>query len=121
MTSGGCTQWLAHLGRYCGDTPTRRYIQGWRCAGCAPGPDPEPLVATGPARRPPGHGRGLDGPPCPERAVGVQVPVVDGPVRQRMCICCGRVTARLDGDGLAWCGGTMPERYQPRRHLSCAG
>jgi hypothetical protein len=25
-----------------------------------------------------------------------------------MCIRCGRVTARGDGDGTAWCGGVLP-------------
>jgi hypothetical protein len=46
---------------------------------------------------------GLDGLACQERA---RLPQDDprGP-RQRACCRCGRVTARIDGEGLAWCGG----------------
>ncbi len=63
-------------------------------------------------RRPAGHGAGLEGPVCPQR-VQPQFPTCDGPVRYRMCIRCGRVTARLDTDGVGWCGGEMPEQYLP--------
>ncbi len=58
-------------------------------------------------RRPAGHGAGLEGPVCPQRAQP-QFPTVDGPVRYRMCIRCGRVTARVDADGVGWCGGEFP-------------
>lgn len=53
-------------------------------------------------------GRGLEGAPCPEQAHLDQ----DTPKRMRpcqaMCTRCGRVTARRDVDGLAWCGGQAP-------------
>lgn len=74
---------------------------GWQCAA-----GQEPPVEP---KRPPGHGTGLDGPACPER-VQPQFPTCDGPVRTRMCVRCGRITARLDGDGVGWCGGDMPAR-----------
>jgi hypothetical protein len=48
--------------------------------------------------------RGLDGPACPERMTLDQGYNLRPP-RQRMCGRCGRVTARLDHEGLAWCGG----------------
>ena len=55
-------------------------------------------------------------PPCPERDRAPQCP--DG-LRVRCCAVCGRVTARLDGDGVGWCGGTMPTTTaagRPVRH-----
>lgn len=51
-------------------------------------------------------GTGLSGPPCVERVDrGQSSP--DGRPRQAMCTRCGRVTARRDAEGLAWCGGTF--------------
>lgn len=44
-------------------------------------------------------------PPCPER---VDDPYVAGS-RWRCCVLCGRITPRLDGDGMAWCGGVLPD------------
>lgn len=64
-------------------------------------------------RRPAGHGTGLEGPVCPQRSQLAQFPTRDGPVRYRMCIRCGRVTALLDTDGVGWCGGEMPDEYLP--------
>ncbi len=61
-----------------------------------------------PTRRPPGRGRGLDGPPCPERNDLDQGYHLRPPA-QAMCVRCGRVTARRDTDGLAWCGGQLPD------------
>jgi hypothetical protein len=55
--------------------------------------------------RPPGRGRGLEHPPCPQRA-GLNQGYDLKPPRQQMCILCGRVTARRDGDDMPWCGGT---------------
>jgi hypothetical protein len=71
-------------------------------------------------RRAAGHGAGLDGPICPERAQRDQVPAGQ---RSRMCIRCGRITALVDTDGTAWCGGTLSgEHPQPagrtKRHLT---
>jgi hypothetical protein len=122
-----CTQWLPAQGRQCGATPTRNYVCGHRCDTCKPGSLPEVLEITGPARRPPAAGPGevdiewarrgdlrrepVDLPACPEHARQVQRPP-DRP-RVRMCVRCGRVTARLDGDGVAWCGGLMPAAPAP--------
>jgi hypothetical protein len=50
-------------------------------------------------------GQGLSGQPCPERA-HLDQDNPPGLVVQKMCCRCGRVTARVDGDGLAWCGGS---------------
>lgn len=75
---------------------------GWVCtAGAAP---------PAPPRRPDGRGAGLDGPACAERADLGQTP--DG-LRVRMCIRCGRITARLDTDGVGWCGGNIPDEVSP--------
>jgi hypothetical protein len=57
--------------------------------------------------RPPGRGRGLDGPACPEREHLDQG--YNPPPRQAMCVRCGRVTSRRDTDSLPWCGGTDNE------------
>ncbi len=57
-------------------------------------------------RRPAGRGQGLTGSECPERRLLVQLQ--EGSPRVRMCIRCGRVTARDDGDDLPWCGGLLP-------------
>lgn len=69
--------------------------------------------------RPAGHGTGLDGPVCPER-VRPQFPDTDGPIRTRCCIRCGRITARLDRDGVGWCGGVL-DGAKPARHLTLVG
>jgi hypothetical protein len=42
-----------------------------------------------------------------------------------MCARCGRITARLDLDGAAWCGGNLPAddtapATRPARHLQVA-
>lgn len=58
-------------------------------------------------RRPPGRGKGLDGPACEERLTLDQGYTVHPP-SQAMCVRCGRVTHRRDTDGLAWCGGDPP-------------
>lgn len=75
-------------------------------------PEPVGLVVIhdyepGVVRRPPGRGQGLSGPECPERSRLVQANPGGGPPFQRMCLRCGRVTARSDGDGLPWCGGGL--------------
>ena len=59
------------------------------------------------ALRPPGHGKGLDGPACPDR---VDDPYTTGS-RWRGCILCGRVTPRRDW--APWCGGQVPVRPVP--------
>ncbi|MER7280364.1 hypothetical protein ABT369_38605 [Dactylosporangium sp. NPDC000244] len=81
------------------------------CSAGQPSPA-EPL-------RPPGHGQGLDAPPCAERAQP-QFPD-SGDYRVRMCVRCGRITARLDLDGVAWCGGILTEQSKPIRHLTLVG
>lgn len=58
----------------------------------------------GPLRPPARHGKGLEGPPCPQRVEDPDFPRA----RWRMCFLCGRVTRRLDDDGLPWCGGQLP-------------
>jgi len=58
-------------------------------------------------RRPPGRGQGLNGSECSERRLLVQFQP-DGAPRVRMCMRCGRITARDDGDGTPWCGGLLP-------------
>lgn len=63
-------------------------------------------------RRPAGRGQGLTGSECPERRLLAQIQP-EGPPRVRMCVRCGRITARDDGDGMPWCGGLLPvERQQ---------
>lgn len=85
---------------------------GWACSASQAIPT-EPL-------RPAGHGHGLDGPTCPERA-RPQFPD-DGDYRVRMCVRCGRITSRLDLDGVAWCGGTLAvQNAKPKRHLQAVG
>ncbi|MGI5245074.1 hypothetical protein [Dactylosporangium sp. CA-139066] len=82
---------------------------------CAHNPPPEvqPL-------RPAGHGHGLDGPVCSERS-RPQCPD-QGDYRVRMCVRCGRITARIDTDGAAWCGGTLAGvQGKPVRHLAVVG
>jgi hypothetical protein len=66
---------------------------------------PPPVEAPPSGRRPEGRGRGLDGPACPERAELPQSAPTGGPPYHRMCIRCGRVTARSDVELVAWCGG----------------
>jgi hypothetical protein len=85
---------------------------GWTCSADEPRPA-EP-------RRPAGHGAGLDGPVCPERAQP-QFPD-DGDFRIRMCVRCGRITARLDADGVGWCGGDLPavQAVPPTRQIQAA-
>ena len=61
----------------------------------------------GVVRRPAGRGDGLRGAQCPERDRLIQVAPAGGPPFQRMCIRCGRVTARSDGDTMPWCGGGL--------------
>lgn len=49
-------------------------------------------------------GQGLSGPPCQSRGLLDR----DNPpdlIVQKMCVYCGRVTARVGDDGLPWCGG----------------
>jgi hypothetical protein len=46
--------------------------------------------------------RGLEGPPCAARRSLDQAP---GLAVRKMCVRCGRVTARVAHDGLPWCGG----------------
>ncbi len=54
-----------------------------------------------------GH-HGLDGPACPQRHhLDQHTPPGHRPC-QAMCVRCGRVTARRDGDGQPWCGGNPP-------------
>lgn len=84
---------------------------GWICVHDQP-EQPEPL-------RPAGHGTGLDGPACPER-IRPQFPDADGPFRTRCCIRCGRITARLDLDGVGWCGGVLAGA-KPARRLTLVG
>lgn len=55
-------------------------------------------------RRPPGRGRGLEGPACEERQT-LDQGYTASPPAQAMCVRCGRVTHRRDADRLAWCGG----------------
>jgi hypothetical protein len=54
-------------------------------------------------------GYGLDGHPCPERAALDQNTPNGMRPCQAMCIRCGRVTARRDSHGYAWCAGEAPE------------
>lgn len=63
--------------------------------------------------RPPGRGQGLAGPPCPQRQHAPQAAPGGGPPYQRMCILCGRVTARSDTDLMPWCGGVLDYVHSP--------
>lgn len=63
------------------------------------------MSTTTTTRRPAGIGPGLTGPACPERATLDQGYTRPGPSRMAMCVRCGRVTERRDGDGMPWCGG----------------
>jgi hypothetical protein len=56
-----------------------------------------------------GTGGGLNGPPCPARDGLDQTAPAGGVGGPGMCVRCGRVTARRDRAGLAWCAGTGPE------------
>jgi hypothetical protein len=58
--------------------------------------------------RPGRHRHGLMDPPCRERDHLPQL--VEGNPFHRMCVVCGRITAREDVDGLPWCGA---ERFSP--------
>jgi hypothetical protein len=51
-------------------------------------------------------GQGLSGPPCAARG-SLEQDNPPGLVVQRMCRWCGRVTARIDDDGWASCGGSV--------------
>lgn len=53
------------------------------------------------------HPAGLSGAPCPERHTMAQGNPVGRPPRQAMCRYCGRVTSRVDTEGMAWCGGKV--------------
>jgi hypothetical protein len=53
--------------------------------------------------RPPPNRHGVLDPACPER--GRLPQLADGDPHHRMCVVCGRITARQDSDGLPWCGG----------------
>lgn len=77
-------------------------------------PDP-PTAPTG-NRRPNGKAGGLGkpgdkksdgwaGPECVERSSLPQSTPAGSRPCQRMCVWCGRVTARRDFDGMPWCGG----------------
>lgn len=81
---------------------------GLKCTEGRPAPV-EPL-------RPAGHGAGLDGPVCSQRAGRDQTP--DGQ-RVRGCVRCGRITVRLDADGAAWCGGVLDGEDLGRLCLRC--
>jgi len=49
---------------------------------------------------------------CPERAGLDQSTPWGLPPSQKMCVRCGRVTARRDAASLPWCGGdALPFRY----------
>lgn len=53
--------------------------------------------------------RSAAGLPCPEReGLDHDTPAGMRP-SQKMCIRCGRVTARRGQNGYAWCGGQLPE------------
>jgi hypothetical protein len=58
-------------------------------------------------RRPAELGLGLDGPACPERGRLEELPN-SASTRWRLCNRCHRVTTRIDLDGIAWCGGSLP-------------
>jgi hypothetical protein len=60
-----------------------------------------------------GHG-GLDGSPCPQRDTLAQGTPAGMLPCGAMCRRCGRVTARRDPDGRAWCGGNLPEAGKGR-------
>lgn len=60
-------------------------------------------------------GSGLSGPPCPERQYLDQRPPAGMPPRVRMCSRCGRITARTQPDGRAWCGGQLPTANEEGR------
>lgn len=47
-------------------------------------------------------------PPCPERDFRLQDAPAGQPASGRPCTECGRVTARVHGDGMPWCGGRHP-------------
>ena len=52
--------------------------------------------------------QGLRGAPCPERSTMAQgKPVINWDAPHRMCRYCGRVTPRVDDEGMAWCGGKV--------------
>ncbi len=92
----------------CGGVDAERVLRsGLGAAEPVPGgdpPEPAPVVADPTVvRRPAGRGQGLSGPECPERRFLEQG--AGGVPRWRMCVRCGRITERVDGDGMAWCGG----------------
>ncbi len=61
----------------------------------------------GVVRRPAGRGEGGSGPPCPERNRQPQFTPGGGAPYSRLCIRCGKITCRSDGDLLPWCGGGL--------------
>jgi hypothetical protein len=67
------------------------------------------VTAPAPYMRPPAGTRRADGmPPCRERyALNQSTPAGMLPC-QKLCILCGRVTARRDHDDMPWCGGELP-------------
>lgn len=78
---------------------------------------PEDHHASLPFRRRPGHGGtyglGLEQGACPERGhnddtLAERMGLLLRPYRSAMCFLCGRITARRDTDGAAWCGGALP-------------
>lgn len=125
---------MPSAGRHCGVAATRLCIQGDLCNDHRPADGAEPFTATGPALRPPAPGpdeadielarrgklrsRPAGFPACPERALQEQCPAKG--LRARTCVRCGRITVRLDGDAVAWCGGILPAGHESRpvRHLA---
>ncbi len=89
----------------------------FRAHRCAPASMPEvdsgpelvwpevPAFEAGVARRPPRRTSGLRDAPCRQWR---REPAPPGGPYHRMCVVCGRVTVRVDGDGLPWCGGGKP-------------
>lgn len=75
-----------------------------------PAPKPAGRVAADGFRRPRGRGRGTEWPACAERLVLGQIPSPWAPPFTSGCVRCGRLTYRVDLDGLGWCGGDPAPR-----------
>lgn len=80
-----------------------------------PAPKPAGQVAADGFRRPRSRGRGTEWPACAERLFLTQIPVPWAPPFPAGCVRCGRLTNRVDLDGVGWCGGepATPEMGMP--------
>lgn len=116
-TSGGGIRYSEHR---CGDA-LAEYTLRTRFGAVDVEPEPEAVepvlvppgaVAPDAVRRPAVRGQGLTGPECAERRLLLQHPPGGGPPYSRMCVRCGRITARADGDEMPWCGGLLRGRRE---------